>query len=139
MREGKARGAERGKGASSRAQKRKARKSRSAKAQGCKHKAQARGNNEANKLVTLFWCSVTDKEGDPWFERVPSKANLSDAISRGDEEEARRQGWTKLEVDLRSIWAILMKLTKVGFEHIPALAKLICVAAKVQTVPQHLD
>ena len=39
---------------------------------------------EGNVLTTLFWSAAVAKKCEPWFERVPSKANCSDAISRGD-------------------------------------------------------
>ena len=87
-------------------------------------------NEEANKLVTLFWCAVTLKGGDPWFERVPTKANISDAISRGSLKEAVERGWRIVALELSGIWNILTRLLVVGYDQIPGLAREVCLAAR---------
>ena len=61
-------------------------------------------NEQANRLVTMFWCAVSERQGDPWFERVPTKANISDSVSRGDRKPAKTRGWIEVEVDLREVW-----------------------------------
>ena len=37
-----------------------------------------------NNLVSTFWCFCARNLKDPWFERVSSKANIADSVSRGD-------------------------------------------------------
>ena len=45
---------------------------------------------------------------EPWIERVPSNAQLSDAVSRGDEAAARAAGWKFVATDLDPVWEILL-------------------------------
>ena len=92
-------------------------------------------NSEANLLVSLFWAAVTEKGSDPWFERVPSKANISDAISRGDDSEAAKRGWVKWDVDLTKTWQVLMNAHAGGYQKVPSMASELCLSAKLQRCP----
>ena len=51
----------------------------------------------------------------PWFERVPSKANLSDAVSRLQLEEARAAGWLELSFDFSAVFETLA--TNIDSDH----------------------
>ena len=42
-------------------------------------------DRDANAVVSLFWAAAALTGVRPWFERVPSKAQLADEVSRGDE------------------------------------------------------
>ena len=92
-------------------------------------------NEQANVLVTLFWSAVTERQGDPWFERVPTKANISDSVSRGDKGTAKQRGWAEVEVDLREVWNLLDEAVGAGYDKLPEIAKRLCLAAKVKNVP----
>ena len=77
---------------------------------------------EANVLTTLFWSIATVKQADPWFERVPSKANGSDAVSKGDFEFARANNWTKCEVASMEVWKILEEALGAELRKLPLVA-----------------
>ena len=85
---------------------------------------------EANILTSLFWSATTQREGEPWFERVPSKANCSDAVSRADTKSADEAGWKRLNLDLAKIWHILRQALDTEEKNLPRLAEELCGAAK---------
>ena len=87
-------------------------------------------NEQANRLVTLFWCAVSERQGDPWFERVPTKANISDSVSRGDRKPAKTRGWIEVEVDLHEVWNLLDEGVSAGYNMLPGIATRLCRAAK---------
>ena len=89
-------------------------------------------NEEGNLLVTLVWAAVTSTGGAPWFERVPSKANVSDSVSRGNTEEARKRGWLEVEVDLTETWKLLISSFEAGYEGASKVARRLCVSAKLK-------
>ena len=62
-----------------------------------------------NSLLTLFWSHQSMNGSDPWFERVSSKANISDAVSRDDMSEATQAGWKHLNIKLDNCWPILLR------------------------------
>ena len=59
-----------------------------------------------NGLLAMYWCLAADFGWDPHFERVPSKANVSDAVSREDFSRAIAEGWTRLHTPARRIYEI---------------------------------
>jgi hypothetical protein len=63
-----------------------------------------------NNLIGTFWLDRAEHSSFPWFERVSSKANISDAISRGDFQEAREEGWLHLDLDYTETYNILRKI-----------------------------
>ena len=89
-------------------------------------------SKEANVLTTLFWSVATAKQADPWFERVPSKANCSDAVSRGDFACAKSENWVRCEVNSQEIWKLLERAVGVDLKDLPVLAEKLCTVAKTQ-------
>ncbi|CAE7476952.1 unnamed protein product [Symbiodinium pilosum] len=66
------------------------------------------GNNGAvNGMVATIWGLAATHGWAPHFERVPSADNISDALSRGDESEAKRRGWTRVHTRQEEILHIL--------------------------------
>ena len=66
------------------------------------------GNNGAvNGMVAAMWGLAAAQAWTPHFERVPSADNISDALSRGDESEAKRRGWTRVHTRQDEILHIL--------------------------------
>ena len=63
-----------------------------------------------NNLIGTFWLDRAEHSSFPWFERVSSKANISDSVSRGDFEEAQREGWLHLDIGYTATYDILRKL-----------------------------
>ena len=59
---------------------------------------------DANAVISLFWSSAAYTDVRPWFERVPSKAQLADGVSRGDDEMLRKMGSQHLDFDYKQIW-----------------------------------
>ena len=37
-----------------------------------------------NAMISMFWAAAAQHSRDPWLERVSSKANISDGVSRSD-------------------------------------------------------
>ncbi len=62
-----------------------------------------------NGMIAAFWGYTAAHHRDPWFERVSSKANISDSVSRGDLTEARKNEWAELHLDGTELWPILMR------------------------------
>ena len=56
-----------------------------------------------NGILAAFWSTAALSEWLPDFRRMPSKANVSDAVSRGDLSFAERSGWTRVRTPTRSI------------------------------------
>ena len=76
--------------------------------------------------MSVYWVAAAATATSPWMERVTSKANLSDAVSRGDFAEARRLGWRQLFFDLSGFWLCLARLVESGsFEVGPTVATLL--------------
>ena len=68
------------------------------------------GRDEAvNGVLAALWSTAALAEWLPDFRRVPSKANVSDAVSRGDLDTAERMGWTRVRTPVRSILNVLAK------------------------------
>ena len=66
-------------------------------------------DDAVNMLSSIFWASAAEKRSAPWFERVSSKANISDGVSRGDFREAGQLGARQLEFDFHNIWDELIR------------------------------
>ena len=45
---------------------------------------------------------------NPWFERVPSSAQLADKVSRGDMSVANAEHWRAFRPDLEEVWSIVV-------------------------------
>ena len=63
-----------------------------------------------NHIIGAFWHIMAQNGLSPWFERVTSKANIADEISRFDLAFARSQGWREINLgggpnDLLAAWA----------------------------------
>ena len=69
------------------------------------------GNEPAvDNLIGADWSMCASKRKSPWFERVSSKANISDEVSRGDFTRASRLGWQRVFPRLDAIEKILEKI-----------------------------
>ena len=65
-------------------------------------------DSAANKLLQAAWCWIEANRLQPQWQRVASSANISDAVSRGDDTFARKSGWILLEADWDAIFADLL-------------------------------
>ena len=61
----------------------------------------------ANAFVFLFWHCVAEHCTSPWFEYVPSAAQVADRISRGDFDLPARKGWDIVDLELGDVWELL--------------------------------
>ena len=68
------------------------------------------GCTPVNNLIAATWrlCSCCNKE--PWFDRVSSADNPSDAVSRFDFTESERNGHVRLSVDMSDFYEIILHL-----------------------------
>ncbi|CAE7676939.1 prtp, partial [Symbiodinium sp. KB8] len=62
-----------------------------------------------NGMLAAFWALAARQGTIVDFRRVPSKANVADAVSRDDFGRARREGWTRVHVPASPIKHILAK------------------------------
>ena len=62
-----------------------------------------------NGVLAAFWATAARHDWRPAFERVVSKANISDAVSRRDLDRARRDGWTRVHTPSEDIVGVLAK------------------------------
>ena len=62
-----------------------------------------------NGLLAAFWALAARQGTMVDFRRVPSKANVADAVSRDDFDRARREGWTRVHIPASAIMHILAK------------------------------
>jgi len=60
-----------------------------------------------NCLLGMYWAFQAAEQKAPWLERVTSKANLSDAISRNDFSDNQANGWLHLQLDLTATYTTL--------------------------------
>jgi len=65
---------------------------------------------EVNNLVSAFWRFCEHRTLMPWFERVSTQANVSDAISRDDLSDGFSRGWTLFDVDLTELFDKIRKI-----------------------------
>ena len=62
---------------------------------------------DCNIIVSLFWTTVGLLGACPWLERVPSSAQVADAVSRNDLAAAHARGWKHFNADLTHIWDLI--------------------------------
>jgi hypothetical protein len=62
-----------------------------------------------NALISTFWCAACQAQTNPWIERVNSKTNISDGISRRDLSLIRKHGWLLIKIDFTETWQILLR------------------------------
>ena len=62
-----------------------------------------------NRMLAAFWGTAARRGCRPRFTRVESKANVADAISRGDLTRAQQENWTRLDDHTDAIIGILVK------------------------------
>ena len=61
-----------------------------------------------NSMLAAFWGTAARRGWRPQFARVESKANVADAVSRGDLSLAQNEGWTRLHDNTDSITSVLV-------------------------------
>ena len=61
-----------------------------------------------NVLSSIFWATAAEIGAGPWFERVTSKANPADAISRGDCSHAVSMGVREICLDFTEVWPLFL-------------------------------
>ena len=68
-----------------------------------------------NALTATFWAMAVITKKSPHFERVPSDANISDGVSRGDLALPDELGWAQRQMP-PGVWEFLLKIDfdKVG-------------------------
>ena len=71
-------------------------------------------NPGANYVVALYWGVAARVGAAPWLERVASKANLSDAVSRLEFDTAVASGWRRLEFDFVPAFSIIARGVESG-------------------------
>ena len=83
-----------------------------------------------NSMISMFWAAASQQSCDPWLERVSSKANIGDGVSRNDMTLAHQMGWVPLQLDLQHVWPNLLKTAddiefalQDGHEHICAILR----------------
>ncbi|CAE7894876.1 unnamed protein product [Symbiodinium necroappetens] len=62
-----------------------------------------------NGMLAAFWALAARQGTMVDFRRVPSKANVADAVSPDDFGRARREGWTRVHIPASPIMHILAK------------------------------
>ncbi|CAE7341292.1 unnamed protein product [Symbiodinium natans] len=68
------------------------------------------GKDDAvNGVLSAFWASAARHCWFPEFVRVPSKANISDAVSRDDLRQASAEGWSWLDLPGDDILNVLLR------------------------------
>eukprot|EP00438_Fugacium_kawagutii_P019391 Skav219437 [mRNA] locus=scaffold1461:97486:99210:+ [translate_table: standard] len=65
-----------------------------------------------NRLISCVWQLASSKDISPAFDRVTSKANMSDEISRNDLDMAEAMGWVRLDIDWETVYKILAGATR---------------------------
>ena len=63
-----------------------------------------------NNLITAFWQFTTMSSTTPWFERVSSKANWADSVSRQDWTLCTSQGLVRLHIRLNDFWPLIKQV-----------------------------
>ena len=71
-------------------------------------------DSECNTIVGLFWIMSGILGISPWFERVPSKAQLVDAPSRGVLSFGKSLGWRRLDFHLDPLWEAISTTIQEG-------------------------
>ena len=63
-----------------------------------------------NNMIAMCWTHAAQTNSQPWIDRVSSKANLSDGVSRDDWELADQMGWARLDLDMTPAYAVFQQL-----------------------------
>ena len=71
-------------------------------------------DRDANAVISLFWGAAALTGVRPWFERVPSKAQLADEVSRGDDSLILTLGSRRLDFDYTGIWQVVVEMIGTG-------------------------
>ena len=64
-------------------------------------------DSSVNGVLAAYWALAALQGWDPHFERVSSKANVSDAVSREDFSRADAEGWTRLPSPASRVYELL--------------------------------
>ena len=83
-----------------------------------------------NVRVSHFGGAASLAHASVWLERVPSPANLADAIRREDFTFAVAAGWVRCYPDLSKLWKTLLKATRPPYDFSPQALRRIMAAAK---------
>ena len=82
-------------------------------------------NADGNLLVSLFWHHSALRRTYPWFEHVPSAAQLADGVSRDDWSIPSQRGWEYIDPDFSPFWTLLNEILDSGklatMEHVRRL------------------
>jgi len=71
-------------------------------------------DRDANAVISLFRAAAAVSDVRPWFERVPSKAQLADEVSRGDDTLLRNLGSRRMDFNYDKTWAIIIDMILKG-------------------------
>ena len=86
-----------------------------------------------NGMISAFWTLAARRGWFVEFERMPSKANVADAVSRDDFTRARREGWTRVNSRDAEVMAILAKAVgDIEFANTTAAEELILTAGSTE-------
>ena len=78
-----------------------------------------------NNLIGTYWTNAANSCLCPWVERVSSKANLSDGVSRDDWALQIQHRWHRIDIDLEPIFPILLRAADdEQFAHSSAAAEM---------------
>ena len=61
-------------------------------------------NVATNAVVSLFWHAATEVGTAPWFEHVPSAAQLADGVSRVDRTLPEKNGRDELDLQIDDLY-----------------------------------
>ena len=67
-------------------------------------------DDSVNHLTSLYWCFCANARLAPWFDRVPSKAQLADGVSRRDFSIPEAYSWQVLHVDFSPLYEFLLRV-----------------------------
>ena len=59
-------------------------------------------------MVDVFWAAAARLEINPFIDRVASRCNISDSLSRGDFSLAEKLGWRRVYPDFNALWPALL-------------------------------
>ena len=61
-------------------------------------------------MIAMYWTHAAQTNSQPWIDRVSSKANLSDGVSRDDWELADQMGRARLDLDMTPAYAVFQQV-----------------------------
>ena len=71
-------------------------------------------NPDGNLLISLFWHYAATMRAYPWFEHVPSAAQLADGVSRDDWTIPKERNWLRISPDFEPFWDLLSDILDSG-------------------------